>query len=283
MDFDLNNYNLHELLELFKLDYNFTVIELKKAKKIVLQTHPDKSGLDKKYFLFFSSAYKVLHSIHEFRTKSNTNQSNKYVIEKDEEKELLIKKIANKSNFNKIFNEFFEKNIIKEESIEKGYGDWLKSEDDIDNSTTTIADMNKTFEDKKTKIRTLIKNEDIKECGGKELYELTGDAPENYGSSLFSKFQFEDVKKAHIESVIPVSNDDLKQHQLFKNEQTLRDYRDSQNTTPMSLKQSNQYLTNIEEQKNKVNMQRAFKLAKQDENNRKIEQKWMSKFKQLTN
>ena len=54
MDIDLNieNYSLNEILQLFKLDYNFGEMELKKAKRIVLQTHPDKSKLSKEYFVF---------------------------------------------------------------------------------------------------------------------------------------------------------------------------------------------------------------------------------------
>ena len=49
IDLNINNYDLKDLLNLFQLDYNFTKDELKKAKKVVLKTHPDKSGLDKDY------------------------------------------------------------------------------------------------------------------------------------------------------------------------------------------------------------------------------------------
>ena len=57
MDIDLNidNYDLNDVLKLFKMPYHFSEKELKQAKKIVLKTHPDKSGLDKEYFLFFKS------------------------------------------------------------------------------------------------------------------------------------------------------------------------------------------------------------------------------------
>ena len=80
MDIDLNieNYDLTDLLQLFKLDFDFVQEDLKKVKKTVMQTHPDKSGLDKKYFLFFSAAYKIIFSIHEFRHKSNTKQTTTY-------------------------------------------------------------------------------------------------------------------------------------------------------------------------------------------------------------
>ena len=66
------------------------------------------------------------------------------------------------------------------------------------------------------------------------------------------------------------------------NEQTLRTHRETQDTTPISLDQSNQYLNNKKDLNNKVDMQRAFKLAKQDEENRILNQNWIGSFKQLT-
>ena len=54
LDLNLDNYELADLLELFKLDYDFGHDDLKQAKRMVLQTHPDKSKLPKEYFLFFS-------------------------------------------------------------------------------------------------------------------------------------------------------------------------------------------------------------------------------------
>ena len=70
-EFDLNidNYTLDELLDLFKLKRDFTADEFKSAKSIVLKMHPDKSKLDKNYFIFFSKAYKLLYKVNEFKNK----------------------------------------------------------------------------------------------------------------------------------------------------------------------------------------------------------------------
>ena len=127
IDLNLENYDLNDLLALFKLEFDFNEDDLKRVKKTVMQTHPDKSQLDKKYFLFFSSAYKIIFSIYEFRHKSSKKQSTEYTVEKDEEKELLLKSLQKKPNFNKIFNELFEKHRIKDDENETGYGDWFKS------------------------------------------------------------------------------------------------------------------------------------------------------------
>ena len=59
VDLDINHYDLESLVGLFKIPMQFGEKDLKSAKKIVLSTHPDKSRLDKKYFLFFSKAYKI--------------------------------------------------------------------------------------------------------------------------------------------------------------------------------------------------------------------------------
>ena len=281
IDLDLENYDLNDLLNLFKLDYNFSYDELKQAKKIVLMSHPDKSNLDKKFFLFFSSAFKVLYSLYEFRSRSNSEKSTEYSIEEDKEKEVLIQKISKQANFNKVFNDLFEKYLMSEDN---GYGDWLKSDDDIDNRVITKqSDMNEAFERKKNEVKAMIKKDDIKEMGGDGHCDITGDEPQHYSSSLFSNFQYEDLRRAHTESVIPVTHDDYLNREKFNNEQSLRQHRGRQNTQPLSLMHSNEYLKNKEELNNKTNMNRAFKLAKQDEENRKRTEKWMSNFKQITN
>ena len=70
LDLDINNYNLRDILKLFKIPEDFDENDLKIAKQIVLKMHPDKSRLDSKYFLFYSQAYKVLYSIHIFKNNS---------------------------------------------------------------------------------------------------------------------------------------------------------------------------------------------------------------------
>ena len=59
-DLNIDNYTYEDLLALFKLEYDFDVNDMKRAKKDVLMTHPDKSKLPNKYFLFYSNAYKLI-------------------------------------------------------------------------------------------------------------------------------------------------------------------------------------------------------------------------------
>ena len=72
IDLNIDNYSLNDLYNLFKINtQSLTDDIMKDAKKIVLMTHPDKSRLEPKYFLFYSAAYKRLYSIYEFQNKSS--------------------------------------------------------------------------------------------------------------------------------------------------------------------------------------------------------------------
>jgi aspartyl aminopeptidase len=282
LDLNLENYDLNDLLALFKLEFDFNAEDLKRVKKTVMQTHPDKSQLDKKYFLFFTSAYKIIFSIYEFRHKSSKNQATEYTVEKDEEKELLLKSLQKKPNFNKIFNELFEKHRIKDDENETGYGDWFKSDENMDSRTTTLNQMNATFEQKKKEVKELIPYRDIEEMGqSSNQFDLTRDKPEYYSSALFSSLQYEDLKKAHVESVIPVTHEDYLARPKFKNVLELQADPTYNDTKPLSLSQAKDYLQNRHTYQAQNDVQRAYKLAKQDEVVRKANEGWMSGFKQI--
>ena len=130
-DLSIENYSLEDILNLFKLNYDFTKQELKQAQKIVYQTHPDKSNLPKEYFLFYFKAFKILKEIYEFRHQKT--KSTDYDVEENKEHEILLKNIKNKKNFNKWFNEMFEHVKLHDNESESGYGDWLISSEGINN------------------------------------------------------------------------------------------------------------------------------------------------------
>ena len=285
IDLNIENYDLTDLLNLFKLAFDFNEEDLKRVKKTVMQTHPDKSSLDKKYFLFFTSAYKIIFSIYEFRHKSSNKQSTEYTVEKDEEKELLLKYLQKKPNFNKIFNELFEKHRIKDDELENGYGDWIKSSENMDTRTTTMGQMNATFEQKKREVKELVPYKEVEETGqhASGQFDLTRDKPEYYTSPLFSSLQYEDLKRAHVESVIPVTYEDYLARPKFKNVLELQSDPDYNDTKPLSLSQSQTYLQQRKTYQAENDVQRAYKLAKQDELSRKANQNWMSGFRQITN
>ena len=283
IDLNLDNYDLDELLLLFKISYNFSVSELKSAKKIVLQMHPDKCGLDKKYFLFFSSAYKIIHAIHEFRNRAK-NGSTEYTSLDDKINDELVKKLfANKNtkkDFNKWFNELFEKTKISDEYTTNGYGDWLKSNEDLEEeSEVSKQDMDRKFEEKKKKAQSMIIHHDFSEAQISQ-YELTRDKPEYYSSDVFSKLNFEDLKRAHIESVVPVTAEDYLKTKHFNSLHDIQNYR-NQKIAPSSLHQAKEFLQQQTNLQNMSDTQRAFKLIQQDQKAQKANNLWWSNLRQL--
>lgn len=293
MDIDLNlaNYDLPDLLALFKLDYDFDAEDLKRVKKTVLQTHPDKApDLAKDYFLFFSEAYKMLYAVYQFRYKStqtNISHANTvYYAEKDEEHDLLLKQLRSKPNFNKIFNELFEQYKVNDADAEGGYGDWLKSEEDIDMRSTTLVGMNESFQTKKKEVQALVKRVEIEENGGMRSgagqYDLLREKPEYYSSALFSPLGYEDLKKAHVESVIPVTQEDYLRRPQYRNVDEFQRSSAYQDTTPMAVEQAQAYLAQKQYGESKNDVNRAFTLAKQDEDIRKKKDELMRNFKRLT-
>lgn len=216
LDLNIHNYDLNDLLNLFRLPFHFKEEHLKEAKKIVLKTHPDKSGLDKEYFMFFSQAYKYLLKIHQLRQSSTTTNTE---YQKDDlwsqEHSVLIDgriKTMSQEEYADWFNKTFEKMRLKDSVEESGYGDWLKSNEDlVDDKVTNTSQMNEYIQNKKKQLRALVVHQDFKDMNmnGGNQFDLVRDAPENYGSTIFNKLQYEDVRKAHCESVIPVTEEDF--------------------------------------------------------------------------
>ena len=277
MDLDINNYDYEDILKLFNVSAQFNAEDLKSAKKKVLASHPDKSGLDKSYFLFFSSAYKILFNIYNFREKHSSltnlnNYNENYNAEKDEMNALLIHKITkNKSSaqFNTWFNEQFESFKLTNEYEANGYGDWLTNNETTSTETMEkckdLNSMNKIIEEKKQILRThnLVKKREICEFNNTNYCDLTNSKPEDYSSGLFSKFQYEDLKKAHEESLIPVTYEDIINN--YSSLEDIRSKRASQSLEPLKQNEATSYLNKSKEDENNISTARAYSLFKQDE------------------
>jgi len=296
MDLDINNYNLEEILQLFKLPINFDETQLKQAKQIVLKVHPDKSGLDAQYFIFYSKAYKMIYNIWEFRKKSYDDKEKNTEYSVDEEEDIGKSKILDqflekremkdKKNFNKWFNQEFEKNKIASENESKGYGDWLKNEE-----TSVGSEINKdNFASKKKEIRektgTLIEYQEIQELNysSSVACDLDSSAPATFSSSIFSSLQYEDLHKAHTETLIPVTEEEDfdKKHQ-FHSLDELKHHRNSQNIIPLSEQQAKQYLTNRGKMEDEKSVRVAYDLQKQLEKSKQNSNSFWKNLQLLNN
>ena len=294
LDLDINNYEYQDILNLFKLNIDFGENDLKNAKKQLLNMHPDKSGLDKKYFLFFSSAYKTLFKIYEFREKAKISdkkdinyENTEYMDINDSYNKELIENLKKKDalnpeKFNKWFNELFDKVKISTDYDDGGYGDWLKNNNSTEEyKINNIGDMNKAIEEKKAILRknAIISHKSISEYNNNNYCDLTNSGVESYSSSMFSNLQYEDLKKAHSESVIPVTEEDYKP--TYNNLEQANIIRKSQNLTPLSEKEAKEHLNNNKKEENVINSHRAYKLIKQEEDIEKANKLWWSSLNRL--
>jgi len=299
IDLDIDNYNLNELLNLFKLDVQFDKKDLKNAKKVVHMTHPDKSKLDKKYFLFYTKAYKRLFFIHEFKETQDGDFNAEYVNvlkdyyntykdQHDIKKEDIDKTfdVKDYDKFNKNFNALFEENRMKNDYQETGYNDWLKSDSDellmrLNERNINKDEQQHLINEYKTQQRQLVKHEGIVELESKSGYsDITSNAPTSYGSDVFSKLPFEDLKKAHNETLIIVNDQDMRK-ETFHNISQLKEHRNTQDMTPLSIEQSKKMLSNREKESAQETNQRAFFLAKEAQEANDIHNKVKKSFNLL--
>jgi hypothetical protein len=72
IDFNINNYTFNDILKLFKLTHDYDENQLLKAKKMVIQTHPENSNIDRKYYDLFLQAYKIIKTSFDEKKKQPT-------------------------------------------------------------------------------------------------------------------------------------------------------------------------------------------------------------------
>ena len=288
LDLDLSNYELNDILHLFQLESTtISQEDMKRAKRIVLLVHPDKSNLDSKFFLFFQEAYGVLEQIYDFKRHKESSKKYEEIISKKESDadQALISKFTKQNNFNQKFNEIFEKNRIHNSNIDSGYGDWLSSENnEPQKQAKTISEVNNEIMNKKEELRALVVRKDVDDMHySSNGTDLTTKKPEEYSSDLFSKLPYEDLQKAHTETVVPVSHLDYENKKKFGSMDELNTYRNSQDTQALSLDQSNHYLQKKKQIEDVKDTERAFELAKQYEESEKANKSLWGHLKQIMN
>lgn len=289
MDVDLNleNYTLNDLLTLFNLSFKFEEKDLKQAKKIVLKMHPDKSKLDKKYFLFFSSAYKLVYNIYNFRNKSNnTNTEYSNCIESSEEHAELLKKYQNHDNFSNWFNKMFQQMKLQNDEEETGYDDWLKTSE-CKNVKANKSNWDKEFNNLKNEKKSLVVYNginDVVDNLSSGSSNISQERMENYSNNtLFSNNPYMDVKDAYDNPVIPVTHEDYTNKKKYNNVLELQTDRAKNNVQPTDMlkKQQEAFLKNKNNFDIETSNNVAFELAKQEEKVRANNELFWSKIKLL--
>jgi len=283
VDLNIDNYEFDDLLNLFNLDYNFEEEELKNVKMIVLKTHPDKSNLDKKYFIFFMKAYKMLSEIYYFRGKSKKNRNTEYILDENEGNLELLKGLDGKSikEFNNWFNKMFENVKLKDEEMDNGYGEWLEKGELESTKNVKLSDFGTEFEKRKKRAKELTIYKNVEELYNNSGSNLLNEKPELYNSNIFSKLKYEDLKRAHTETVVPVCEEDFNKIEKFNNVDEYLKHRAKNKGKPLNMRESRNYLKKKDNETNKSSMRRAYKLIKREEEMEKAQENWWKNVKRL--
>jgi hypothetical protein len=252
--------------------------------------------LDNKYFIFFGRAYHKLKEIYEFQNKTNKKTSDKNEYYESQNGEVLDKMFDMKKDlkdpkkFNNWFNDQFEKHRL-EDPVEHGYGNWLKSDEDIVFTPQNISkdSMGREIDKRKKEIQAMTPYKGVGDAflsssaGGTSLMEYNS----NFTSgSLFSGgggMGYTDLRQAYAESVIPVTEDDYNKVQKFRSVDEYKRHRDVSSTNPLSKEDAMRQLYYQENQKNEESAALAFYYAQQAEKAKKNDAEFWSGLKQLTN
>lgn len=256
MNIDLNedNYDYEALLNLFSLSESFDQQDLKIAKKKVLLLHPDKSGLDMKYFIFFYKMYqKVLHIYEYVHHETDIQKMNKSIEVQSHFKDYLdlkrINPIENYELYSKEFNAMFEQVYIKED--DEGYEKWMKSDEDFYDKNNIESSRKKAVEK-----NAMIERQDIEGVGLNKL-----------GTNALHTF---DVKESHSNPILNIDIEktfnekpkfrNVQEYQLYvkKQDNSMEHY--SQKQSEALLQQKHQMLDNQAKNLAYTHMKRQEKL-----------------------
>ena len=293
LDLDLEHYSLEDLYKLFNIPGHLTSETLGNAKQIVYKMHPDKSRLDPKYFRFFSAAYKRVYSIFEFQNKSlNKRPTGKDDDFYDESNKTALnnmfeqnKGLKDPKNFNSWFNDKFEKHQgddVEGDASNKGYGDWLKSDEGLYsvNDNVTKANMNDAFEKQKRQVQSLTTYQGISDSFSSFSGSLLGEQSDNFTGSN-GGLSFMDLRQAHVESVIPITQEDYDRMPKYKSLSEYKAKRDNIDTNPLSKQESERMLLSQGENLERQSAALAYKYAQQSEKSRQNNQSFFSDLRQL--
>jgi hypothetical protein len=95
--------------------------------------------------------------------------------------------------------------------------------------------------------------------------------------------QYEDLRKAHTETVVPVTLEDYNNVKKFNNVNEYTAHRNTQNIEPLSDIQAREYLSNKERYQEKESTERAYKLAQQLEETQKKQANYWASMRYINN
>jgi hypothetical protein len=317
MDMDLNlaNYSVEDLLSLFKLDgFDLNEAAMKKAKTVVHRVHPDKSGLDAKYFVFYSSAYRLLEQVSDFQDHTSSARRKESAYEYSAENVAAkatqppppraphSDSTCNRSgaprhhqtaggggggggnnpnkNFNLAdFNRLFEEVQAETSDGNTGHGDWFKSEEGFvdTGSAKSLKEAHSNLDAIKEKMfaGTMTVRQEVQPF-------VTGGSMGSYLSGRGNLNQMGmDLKDAYTKTLIAGSEDDLRDMPQYKNAQEYAAHREAAQYTAMNEADSEAYFARERKQQEGDATQLGFKLARDIERAEKAQERLGAQFRLL--
>ena len=163
------------------------------------------------------------------------HKENKEMRQSEELYSVVLDKLTKSEDFSKVFNEAFDKVRMGDPEYDAGYSDWLKqTSNEPQIRVSNIRDMHQTINELKRELVKTQGNELMTlntatsaSIGGSSLLR---EQPVEYSSGIFSNLKYEDLRKAHTETLIPVdesmarsSYSNVEQYQAARNEGMVKD------------------------------------------------------------
>ena len=255
---NIHMYSLEDLLGLFNLTYNITQADMKQAKRVVLMTHPDKSKLDSKYFLFYKKAFDVVVRFYENQNKQNQQinpQNTAYTPHThNEDDDRTARKVSSiiddmsKTEFQDKFNHLFEKNMMKK--VDNSKNEWFHNDESYFSTDVKVnsSNMGEVFNTIKDKQSGLVKYRGVENIisnmsSTSNYYDDMDDDDSYVVSDPFSKLKFDDLRKVHKdETVFSVSERDYQKVTKYSSVDHFMRERGRQSTEPLTKPEAERML-----------------------------------------
>ena len=255
---NIHAYSFEEMLGIFGLTYEISLEDMKRAKKQVMMSHPDKSHLPNEYFQFYRQAYAMVLTHYESMNKLNTNKNTntnrsdtpKMAYNIDAPTNTGIQRAAKSLDVSQ-FNRLFEENVATRPDPAKNQ--WFNTE----NAPSAFAHSGKvsagnigsamnTIRSNAAQQGALTKYNGVQEMrygGGASFYEA--DDEEDGAEDVyvvcdpFSKLKFDDLRKVHRDQTIfNVSEGDFERMNRAGTIQAYQTSRNSQDVAPLQKQQA---------------------------------------------
>jgi hypothetical protein len=235
---DIQSYSFEELLDLFNLTPNMTSTEMLRAKKQVLQLHPDKSRLPSQYYIFYKQAFEVVVDYYKNMTKSEQvipTEKQAYIpMVHDNNAEVMTSiheqmKNMGISSFNTKLNELYDTHVAKK--VDESRYNWFKQDEPsfaVEKGVSVNSGIDRFREQQNRLIRYQgVQNYNVATFGN-SYFDDEEDPNQYVSCDPFSKLKFDDVRRVHRDqTVLPVSERDFDASKQYKNVDELNKARSS--------------------------------------------------------